>query len=369
MTLKTCLLACALAGGWLLPSGGVLAADAGARAPGFAGLGGAAGNFATVTPGKPLEFPLDHAAHADYRIEWWYVTANLEDDQGKQYGVQWTLFRSALAPAANQPGWSNRNLWLGHAGLTTATLHRSAQTLARGGVGQAGVELQPFRAWIDDWSLSAPKTQGEPVGDPLNDLRVQAHGGDFSYDLHLQTTRPLVLQGQQGYSRKSEQGQASYYYSQPFFTARGQLQVDGQSVDVHGTAWLDREWSSQYMAGNQQGWDWFSLHLEDGRQLMLFRLRHADGKDYLSGNWIEADGRTEWLGPDEIVLTPAAFTTIDAHKVPTEWSVKIPGKGLDIRTTALNPKAWMALSTPYWEGPVRFSGSQQGVGYLEMTGY
>jgi predicted secreted hydrolase len=357
MKVKALLLSCTL----LAACG----ADPEPTAPGFAGLGGQSAGFTEVTPGRLMVFPADHAAHSDFRIEWWYVTANLQDAQGQRYGVQWTLFRSALAPAADQPGWSNGNLWLGHAGLTTANTHHSAQTLARGGVGQAGVKLAPFSAWIDGWSLRSLAT----AGDPLSELQVTASGKDFAYDLHLQTDRPLVLQGRQGYSRKSVQGQASWYYSQPFLQARGQLQVNGKSVEVSGSAWLDREWSSQYMAANQQGWDWFSMHLEGGRQLMLFRLRHADGKHYLSGNWIEADGRSEPLGPSDISLEPIATTRIDEHQVPTEWAVKIPAKGLDIHTRALNPKAWMALGTPYWEGPILFTGSQAGVGYLEMTGY
>ncbi|WPP01234.1 lipocalin-like domain-containing protein [Pseudomonas sp. HR96] len=332
---------------------------------GFAGLGGAQQAFASVSPGAALVFPRDHYAHPDYRIEWWYVTANLHDAQGNHYGVQWTLFRSALAPAADGPGWNNANLWLGHAGLTTATQQYAAQRLGRGGVGQAGVAGEPWHAWIDDWTLASTAR----AGDPLQQLRVQARDAHFAYDLQLHSERPLVLQGEQGYSRKSDQGQASWYYSQPFLQARGQLTIDGRTLDVEGSAWLDREWSSQYMAANQQGWDWFSLHLQGGRQLMLFRLRHADGRPYLSGNWIEADGRTQALQAGDIELQPLMFSNIDGHQVPTAWSVKIPGKGLDIRTQPLNERAWMGLATPYWEGPIRFVGSQEGEGYLEMTGY
>ncbi|WP_213877401.1 lipocalin-like domain-containing protein [Pseudomonas sp. dw_358] len=333
--------------------------------PGFAGLGGDSAGFTAVTPGHALVFPRDHSAHPDYRIEWWYVTANLMDPDGQHYGVQWTLFRSALAPGADQPGWGNGNLWLGHAGLTTATRQYAEQRISRGGVGQAGVDPTPWRAWIDNWSLHTTAS----IGDPLQNLRVQAQGKGFGYDLQLHTEQPLVLQGQQGYSRKSDQGQASWYYSQPFLKASGHLQIDGHSVPVQGTAWLDREWSSQYMAANQQGWDWFSLHLQGGRQLMLFRLRHADGQPYVSGTWIEADGSSEPLTAADIALQPLAKTTIDGHSVPTQWSLKILRKGLDIHTHALNDRSWMGLATPYWEGPIRFDGSQQGEGYLEMTGY
>ena len=332
---------------------------------GFAGLGGQAGEFAQVLPGRAFVFPQDHGAHPDFRIEWWYLTANLEDDQGQVFGVQWTLFRSALAPGSTEAGWGNRNLWIGHAGLTTATHQYSAQTLARGGIGQAGVQAQPFQAWIDDWHLrSQPQAD-----DALAAMAVRARGPGFDYQLELRSSRPLVLQGEQGYSRKSEAGQASYYYSQPFFTATGELRIDGKTYRVKGRAWLDREWSSQPLAADQSGWDWFSLHLNDGQQLMLFRLRGAGDQHFLSGNWIDAQGRSVPLAPGSISLRPLEDTEVAGRQVPTRWAIDIPSRGLHVQTTALNPKAWMEVGTPYWEGPVTLSGSQGGEGYLEMTGY
>jgi len=327
---------------------------------GFAGLGRESAGFAEVVPGKVFDFPEDHGAHPGFRIEWWYLTANLRDAEGNHYGVQWTLFRNALRPDADERGWGNGNLWLGHAGLTTATRHFAAQRLARGGVGQAGVVAAPFEAWIDDWELG---------GDPAAGMRVAASGDDFAYRLQLQPGGPIVLQGEQGLSRKSTGGQASYYYSQPFLQARGVLRIDGRQVEVSGPAWLDREWSSQPLAAEQLGWDWFSLRLDDGRRLMLFRLRQADGQDYLSGTWIEADGRTEALHGADIELQPLGHTRVAGRDVPTRWSIAIPGKGFEVEAAAINPHAWMDLDTPYWEGPVRVQGSASGVGYLEMTGY
>ena len=332
---------------------------------GFAGLGGQAGDFAQVKPGKVFSFPADHGAHPDFRIEWWYLTANLEDAQGQRFGVQWTLFRSALAPGSIETGWSNRNLWIGHAGLTSANGHHSAQTLARGGIGQAGVNAVPFNAWIDDWHL-----RSQPGAEhALAAMDVQAHGDGFGYQLALTSERPLVLQGEQGYSRKSDAGQASYYYSQPFFTAAGQLQIDGKQYQVKGRAWLDREWSSQPLAADQSGWDWFSLHLDDGQQLMVFRLRGAGGQHFLSGNWIDAQGRSTPLAPGSISLRPLQDTAVAGRQIPTRWAIDIPSHALHVQTTALNPKAWMAVGTPYWEGPVTLTGSHGGEGYLEMTGY
>ena len=124
-----------------------------AQAQGFAGLGADVGGFAPVVPGKSLVFPADHGPHPDYRIEWWYFTANLSDETGASYGVQWTLFRQAMRPGGADEGWATQQIWMGHAAVTSATTHRFAERFARGGVGQAGVEAAPFKAWIDNWSM------------------------------------------------------------------------------------------------------------------------------------------------------------------------------------------------------------------------
>ncbi|WP_460064000.1 MULTISPECIES: lipocalin-like domain-containing protein [unclassified Pseudomonas] len=330
---------------------------------GFAGMGNQAMAFTPVVPGRVFSFPADHAAHAGFRIEWWYVTANLKDQQGNEFGVQWTLFRSALKPVAEQAGWADQTIWLGHAAVTSSTVHHAAERYARGGVGQAGVQLAPFEAWIDDWRFASQ------AQDPLSDLQLSARDKDFAYQLHLTSSRPLVLQGDKGFSQKSEEGQASYYYSQPFFQASGTLQIDGQSYAVSGPAWLDREWSSQPLTANQTGWDWFSLHLDSGEHVMLYRMRQKDGAPYLTGTWIAADGQTQTLRSSQIQLTPQTTAKVAGRAMPVKWSISIPDKHLDITLDALNPNAWMNLRIPYWEGPVHIRGSHPGQGYLEMTGY
>jgi len=336
-----------------------------ADSEGFAGLGSNAADFAQVVPGKTLEFPRDHGAHRDYRIEWWYITANLKDAEGHRYGVQWTLFRSALKVPGELTGWSEPTLWMGHAALTSERGHHFAQALARGGVGTAGVEAAPLHAWIDDWQLRSlsPSNQG------LGQMQLSAHGSDFAYQLNLSSQRPLVLQGDHGYSLKSGKGQASWYYSQPYFQVSGSLQVDGREVQVSGQAWLDREWSSQPLAVEQSGWDWFSLHLADGAKVMLFQVRQQGGEAYRAGTWIGADGQAQVLKGDDIVLTPGRQASVAGRKLPVEWRLEIPSKHLRIETKPLRDDAWMGTTFSYWEGPISLSGSQEGVGYLEMTGY
>jgi len=335
-------------------------------AQGFAGLGESANGFEAVVPGKTFSFPADHGPHPTFRIEWWYVTANLVDRNKTAYGVQWTLFRQAVAAGGPQEGWANQQIWMGHAAVTSADTHRYAQTFARGGVGQAGVEASPFRAWIDAWEM-----RGRDAMDNNNvaPLELSAEGADFSYSLRHDAERPLVLQGDGGYSRKSLREQASYYYSQPHYQVKGSIVIDGKPADVTGQAWLDREWSSQPLASDQSGWDWLSLHLATGDRLMLYRMRQTDGHHYGSGKWFARDGSTTLLATSDITMTPLAFTEIEGRKIPTRWRIAIPRLAFAIDCAPLNPRSWMGTSFPYWEGPISFTGSHTGLGYLEMTGY
>lgn len=337
-----------------------------AMAQGFAGLGASADNYAKVVPGKVFAFPADHGPHPDFRIEWWYVTANLIDAGGAAYGAQWTLFRQALAPGAREQGWATQQIFMAHAAVTRADTHRFAETFARGGVGQAGVELNPFQAWIDSWAMRGLSGFNANAVSPLE---LTASSKDFSYALKLEADRPLVLQGDGGYSKKSEREQASYYYSQPFFKAQGRFTIDERSVDVTGLAWMDREWSSQPLASDQSGWDWLALHFDSGEKLMLYRMRQTDGNNYVSGNWILPDGTVRRLTPADIDMKPTRMIEIGERKLPGRWYITSAPLHLVIECAPFNAKAWMGTSFSYWEGPIHFGGSHSGVGYLEMTGY
>ena len=330
-------------------------------AQGFAGLGSDASGFAVPKRGQELVFPRDHAAHPEYRIEWWYLTANLQGDDGREYGLQWTLFRSAFEPMESS-GWDSAQMWMGHAGVTTSDQHFVAERLARGGIGQAGVSLESrFEAWIDDWVLRGARD--------LSNLELRASGPEFSYEMDLSATGPLTLQGDQGYSVKSAAGQASYYYSQPFFDIAGTLKLPTGDVAVTGHAWLDREWSSQPLASEQTGWDWFSLVFDSGARMMGFVLRSQSAAPYTSATWIEPDGTTSAMPNGAFKATPLKRTEVAGRDIPTSWSLRLPERQVDIEVTALNPQAWMATSVPYWEGPIMITGSHSGRGYLEMTGY
>ena len=335
----------------------LLFAPSAAMSQGFAGLGSDASEFALPDPDYALAFPRDHGAHPEFRIEWWYLTANMTGPDGTPFGLQWTLFRSALAPREAE-GWEATQLWMGHAAVTTPTAHHVTERLARGGIGQAGVTADPFAAWIDDWALS---------GQNFDNLRMTASGPDFAYDVELQAKGPLVLHGLNGYSVKSAEGQASHYYSQPAFNLAGTLMLPEGEVAVTGSAWLDREWSSQPLAEDQTGWDWFSLSFDTGDKLMGFVLRGTS--DFTSATWIGVDGTVTAYEDGAFEAEPLEWHKVAGRSVPVVWQVKLPIQDVDVTVSALNRDAWMDTSVPYWEGPVTLSGSHGGVGYLEMTGY
>ena len=337
-------------------------------------LRGNAQGFAEVIRGKPLEFPRDHAPHPDFRIEWWYITANLEDDQGRHWGLQWTLFRQALNPESKTKGWDSNQIWMAHAAISTPEGHRFEQRFARGGIGQAGVRDISgdgyFEAWLDDWLWRS-------VGKDVFPSRLKISVGEVLIDMQLESAADWVLHDDSGYSQKSALGQASYYYSQPGILISGSVLSDGKDIEISGSAWLDREWSSQALAENQPGWDWFALHLDDGNKLMLYRLRSEGDKNWLSGSWINGEGIKKHLSSEQIEMTPIARRSITIGEnqqieLPLEWNIKLPGLDREWRIKPLYDDQWMATRFAYWEGVVLvedITGSPSGVGYMELTGY
>jgi predicted secreted hydrolase len=351
-----------------------------AEPQGFAGLGQDAAAFAQADASTPLRFPQDHGPHPDYRIEWWYLTANLEDDQGEALGLQWTLFRQALIPPDERPApspWAAHQVWMAHLGISQGETHVAAERFARShseqANAQAGVQADPFQAWIDDWTLQSPPEANFKV------FSLNAHSGEgedrFGYELTLSTQGPIVWHGENGFNAKTVEGQGSHYYSQPYLQINGRVTLNGETQEVSGQGWLDREWSSQLLTPDQTGWDWFSLHLTDGRKLMAYRLRGGgkEGSDYVFGHLFSAEGHTELIGPDSVVLTPLETQAVAGRNIPTRWSLALPKADMQLIVEARHPNRWMPTSVPYWEGDVvvRQATTQAniGVGYLEMTGY
>lgn len=336
-----------------------------------------AGYAKAIAP-RPFDFPADHGSHPDFETEWWYFTGHLAtaEGDGRRFGFQLTFFRRALAAedTARESAWATRQLYFAHFTLTDVQGGRfhSFERFARGALGLAEAEAEPFRVAVEDWRVAA-------TGPGLFPLALRARDGEVTLELELNDRQGWVAQGDQGLSRKSAgEGNASYYYSFPRLSARGKVELGGKSFAVAGEAWLDREWSTSALGPGQAGWDWFSLQLADGRNLMLYRLRQQDGSrdPFSAGALIESDGGKTALGAGDFTLEAGATwrSPRSGAVYPVEWRVALPGLGMDCATRALLPDQELDVSFRYWEGAVdadcRQNGRRtRGRGYVEMVGY
>jgi predicted secreted hydrolase len=360
--------------------------------------------FATALEPQAFVFPRDHGPHPSFRTEWWYITGNVEGPDGDPYGFQFTIFRSALDPDAPESAspWATNQVFMGHLALTDGRgrVFRAFERFARGAQGLAGAQADPFRVWLEDWVLEGPAEEGAVAPDrdsrsaPGQDgipnftegpglgifpLRLSASEDDVALSLFLNPSKPLVLQGNQGLSQKGPQpGNASFYYSFTRLETTGILTLEGREIPVEGSAWLDREWSTSALSENQVGWDWFALQLSDGRELMYYQLRLADGSpDPLSkGILVDREGGSMLLtsGMVDLEVTETWESPEDGTSYPSGWRLAIPSQRTEFTVTPLIPGQELNLTFRYWEGAVEVRGVSDGTpvegrGYVELTGY
>ncbi len=361
------LLVAAIAVGWLVLRVERTDPDA-AGLSSTALLSGAPESFERVTGPEPLQFPADHAMHPGYRNEWWYFTGNLDGTDGRRFGFQFTLFRFATGPVdpPDSP-FAADAVWMAHLAVSDVANRRfvSRERFARGALGLAGATEDEW--WLRDWSVR--RTQ--------NGWRLEAALEDGRIALSLEPVKPRVLQGDEGYSQKGpDPGNASRYYSITRMRADGRIELDGRAHDVAGTAWLDREWGSSQLGEGIEGWDWFALQLDDGRDLMVYRLRTDDGgaSRFSAGALVQPDGRYRILARPDFELEPLRWWT-DEQGVswPVEWRVHVPLADLDLAVRpAFDGQRWYGRFG-YWEGAMSvrdFAGERAlGRGYLELSGY
>jgi len=329
--------------------------------------------FARAMTPRPFNFPADHGPHPDFRTEWWYYTGNLQTADRRHIGFQLTFFRVALAPT-EQPrasAWATRQLYFAHFAVTdtaSSRFHAFSRT-GRGALGMAGAEAAPFRVWIDGWS--AEGAGASP--------RLRASDGDVAIDLELSATKPVVLQGERGLSRKGpEPGNASFYYSFTRMPARGVVRLGAETLTVAGEAWMDREWSTSGLGADVQGWDWFAVQLDDGRELMVYLLRRRDGTvdPFSAGSLVAPDGAVRALGAGDVrVETLAHWSSARSGvRYPARWRLTVPSAELRLDIEPRLADQELRVNTRYWEGAVAVTGmagawSIRGHGYVELVGY
>ncbi|MEX0999585.1 MAG: lipocalin-like domain-containing protein, partial [Thermodesulfobacteriota bacterium] len=288
---------------------------------------------------------------------------------GREFGYQLTFFRRALSPEEikRDSGWASNQIYFAHFALTDIKrgMFYSSERWSRGAAGLAGSQSSPFRVWIDNWSIE---------GDHET-VKLKADDEDLSIELSLNSLKPIVLQGDKGLSQKSgEPGNASYYFSQTRINSSGTISIDGQKFEVSGLSWLDREWSTSALGQDQEGWDWFSLQLDDGREIMLYQLRLKDGgvDPFSSGSLVGVASAVITLKEEdfEIEVLDTWKSSETGIVYPSKWKVTIPEQDIELTVTPLLNNQELQVSFTYWEGAVEVSGNGiSGKGYVELTGY
>lgn len=330
--------------------------------------------------GYSFKFPRDHGSHPEQKIEWWYYTGHLQTDEGRQFGYQLTFFRIGVAP--NPPldsPWAVRDLWMTHLAISDIqkSTHHHDDRLNRAGPGFAGAAADHLKVWNEDWTATQSAAGNGP-------MVLTAKNTEIGLSLDLQNGKPPVFHGKEGLSQKgAQEGNASHYYSLTRMPTAGTLTIEGERFKVSGESWMDHEFGTSFLEPTQRGWDWLSIQLVDGRELMLFQLRKEDGSadPHTAGTLVSADGTTHPLNADDFKLTPgdARWTSPATHgSYPMTWQIEIPREQMRLNVNATFPEQEMtASSSPglhYWEGVVSAQGDQSGKplsgkGYLEMTGY
>jgi predicted secreted hydrolase len=373
-------------------------AAAGVCVSGSLPSGGAAGDttaagFAQALEPRAFVFPRDHGPHPAFRQEWWYVTGNLDAASGERFGFELTFFRIALQPpvartkeapegapvqaAAGSSAWRTREIFMAHFAVTDVAHRRFRfmQKLSREALGLAGAQASPLRVWIDDWFLAA--APDEPAA---GEERWTLHAAQPGYEIELTLTPQgaPVLNGAAGLSRKSDApADASYYYSIPRVAVRGWLRRGAATLEVHGLAWLDREWGSGGLGADEAGWDWYALQLDDGSALMFYALRDRDGRRdvHSAGTWVPASGTARALSSAEVdIAVTDEWRNSSGERYPAGWRIRAAALGLDVSVHPVLADQELQTAARYWEGAVDVSGERAGRriggrGYVELVGY
>jgi predicted secreted hydrolase len=343
---------------------------------GSAGTERSAQEWALAGPGYQYAFPRDHASHEPYKIEWWYYTGNLESSDGRPFGFQLTFFRTGVEFKPENPSrWAVRDLYMAQfaiSDLSKGAFH-SYDRLNRAGVGWAGADTASYHVWNEDWDARLEGT----------DHVLKARDGDLAVDLRLRPQKPVVIHGENGISQKGPGvGNASHYYSISRLLAEGVITAGGQRFAVRGLSWMDHEFGTSMLEPGEVGWDWFSIQLDDGRDVMIFQIRHADGSidPHSSGTIIDASGRATHIPFGQFSLTPGQrwHSAASGASYPIDWVLEVPAYDLHLLIDARAPDQELrtadSAGITYWEGSVAVSpgaggANARGLGYLEMTGY
>lgn len=319
-----------------------------------------------IETGQTIQLPKDHGPHNNYAIEWWYFTAILEDENNNLFPFQWTLFRMLQPPHEQQS--EHQQMFMAHSKLASKNQNWFEERFARPELLNVGVgdsdNQGKFEAYLDDWHWQAKSADLFPA--QLN-VTLQ-HKVIVSLSL---TGEPnYVLQGNDGLSIKLADGShASMYYSHPHIQVNGTIQLPSQTINVTGLGWFDHEWSSNLVSAQTLGWDWFSIHMENGTKLMLFSMRNQQQVEFWSGSLIDVQGQKHILSNDDIKAHASQFSSVRGKSLPLHWNIQVPKFDLNLNVSPFKTDQWNSGSFAYYEGAIFVTGSHKGQGFLELTGY
>ena len=344
-------------------------------------------DFKRALPGKVFSFPQDHFSHPEFKTEWWYYSGQLQSpgQDGKSFGYQLTFFRTGLIRETKlqKSKWSIQDLYFAHLAITDESKKKFEylEKISRGSLGEAGASPyktneKTFRIWIEDWSI-------EGKGPAMQHHSLKAGDKNFGIELMLTPEKNPVTHGQHGISQKAEgEGYASHYYSIPRLKTDGKIFLKNKEVPVRGISWMDHEFGSTQLREYQVGWDWFSLQMDKGIELMFYQIRHKDGRidPYSSGTIIFHDGTYQHLPKKEfqIDVLKQWKSQKSGAVYPSKWNIKIPGHQIELTLTPMVKDQELitkeSTRVTYWEGSVKVEGKYQGdsikgMGYVELTGY
>ena len=334
-------------------------------------------HYATPSPQEKLTFPKDHGAHKDFQTEWWYFTGHLELTDGTNTGFELVFFRRRTEKDRmwGMPvKWIAGNpLYLAHFAITDPSKNRFVYSEDKGKSPYAGAKAGKILVWCGPW-----------IADMFEDgtILLSSSMRDYAINLVLTPKRPPVLHGDKnGISRKGEQGGSGYYYSFTRMGVQGYLRRDKKYIKVKkGLAWMDHEFFSLNLAKNLAGWDWFSVQLDDGTDMMAFLLHRPDGTidPYSSGTLVSPDGSIYRFTRDAFSVEEMAYwkSHKSKGKYPVKWRIKIPKENIDLELSAVMPNQELITKYThinYWEGEMHVSGKRggkkvKGKGYVEITG-
>ena len=331
-------------------------------------------DFRVALPGYRYQFPRDYFDHPEYQTEWWYYTGNVKSSDGHRFGFELTFFRQGISRSPKTSPWQIRDLYMAHLAISDLSGHRFYHTerINRAGPGIAGIDQRVGRIWNGNWQVQIRE----------HDQHLLGRAENFGVEFDLKPQKSPVIHGPNGISQKAEGiGHASHYISFTRLLTTGSIDLHGTTYKVDGTSWMDHEFFTESMASTENGWDWLSLQLNDGTELMLYRLRHRDGTidPYSSGTYVDARGKSTFLSSKDFTMAPVGETWTSPQSsgtYPIQWHVSIPSLSLQIgvATPLPNQELVSKIGPSYWEGAVDVSAQRAGIpltgiGYLEMTGY